>query len=240
MLASYIDEPLADVILARLESIIDRLYRLSFRIRNPATRLGISKASGYRDIDKSSGIDLIEMLAEADRKHIRELLQQISGRPLDDYNDNYLVSRLSKANTLRRQQFGQWKRHREKLKRPSQPTQDLLLEKHIKEAKRQPPLAEGYNPRSLLSPGNKEPSRPSTATRIVDRNIDLDDNKSMVSTSTYAQLHDSDTTGLFMPTPPNIPSHRKELECPYCYILCSRKTFEKRTWEYVLSNSLSA
>ena len=236
MLASYADESLTDTISARLESIIDRLYRLSFRIRSPATRLGTSKASGYRDIDESSGVDLIEVLAEADRKHIRELLKQISGAPFDDNNENYLVSRLSKANTLRRQQFGQWKRHREKLKGPK-PMQNMLLEN---ETRPRLPLGERSNPRGLLSPGEKESSRPSTATRILDRHIDLDDNRSMVSTSTYAQLHDSDSTVEFMPIPPNIPGDRKELECPYCYILCSSKTFEKRAWECVFSNLSSA
>ena len=231
MLASYEDESLSDMILARLESIIDRLYRLSFRIRNPATRLGTSKASGYRDVDTNTGIDLIEMLAEADRRHIHELLKQMSGASLDDYNDHYLVSRLSQANTLRRKQFGQWRRHRRKLEGFSPHEQDLPLERSVSGSKGQPPIAEGNNARTLLSSGDKKPSRPSTATRIADRNLDLDDGRSLISTSTYAQLHDADATEVLMPPPPNVPSYMKEFECPYCCILCSRKTFEKRTWE---------
>lgn len=232
MLASYKNESLTDMILARLESIIDRLYRLSFRIRNPTTRLGSSKASRYRDLDESTNVDLMDMYAEADRRHIVELLKQLSGASANDSNDHYLVSRLSQANTLRRKQFGQWRRHRRKLKSSSQPKQDLTLEKHIDESKRLPKLADGSsNPQTLLLPGNKEPSRPSTATRIADRHIDLDDNKSMISTSTYIQLHDADTTRVFMPPPPSVPIQRKEFECPYCYILCSRRMLEKQTWE---------
>lgn len=231
MLASYADESLSDMILARLESIIDRLYRLSFRIRNPATRLGTSKASGYCDIDDDTGIDLIEMLAEADRRHVHELLKQMSGASLDDYNDHYLVYRLSQANTLRRKQFGQWRQHKKKLEGLSQHEHDSALEKHVNDSRGQLPLADGNNPPTLLPPGNIEPSRPSTATRIADRNIDLDDNRSIVSISTYAQLHDADATDVLMPPPPNIPAHMKEFECPYCCILCSRKTFQKRTWE---------
>lgn len=225
MLASYENESLTDMISARLESIIDRLYRLSFRIRSPATRLGVSKASRYRDVDESTNIDLMDMYAEVDRRHIRELLKQISGASADDGNDHYLVSRLSQANTLRRKQFGQWGRHRSKLKGSSQPKQAETL----------PKLTDGSNkPRALLLPGNKAPSRPSTATMIVDRHIDLDDNKSVISTSTYIQLHDADATGVFMPPPPTVPIYRKEFECPYCHILCSRKTLEKQAWEYVL------
>ena len=231
MLASYEDESLSDMLLARLESIIDRLYRLSFRIRNPATRLGTSKASGYRDVDNNTGVDLIEMLAKADRRHIHELLKQMSGASPDDYNDHYLVSRLSQANTLRRKQFGQWRRHRRKLEGFSQHERDLPLEKPLSGSRGQPPIPEGNNARTLLSSGDKEPSRPSTATRIADRHLDLDDNRSIVSTSTYAQLHDADATEVLIPPPPNVPSHMKEFECPYCCILCSRKTFEKRTWE---------
>ena len=73
MLASYGDDSLIDIILARLEDIIDRLYRLSFRIRNPATRLNVSKAAEYRDVDESTNVDLMDVYAEADRKHVHEL-----------------------------------------------------------------------------------------------------------------------------------------------------------------------
>lgn len=234
MVESYEDESLSDIILVRLESMIDRLYRLSFRIRNPATRLGTTKASGYRDIDKDTGIDLIEMFEAADRRHMQELLKQMSGASVDKPNNHYLVSRLSQANTLRRKQFGQWRRHRRKLEGLSRHEQDLASEKHVSGSKGQPLLTDGNDPRTLQSSGDKEPSRPSTATRIVDRYIDLDDNRSIVTTSTYAQLHDADATEVLMPPPPNVPSHMKEFECPYCHILCSRKTFEKRTWEYML------
>ena len=231
MLASYEDESLSDMSLTRLESIIDRLYRLSFRIRNPATRLGTSKASKYHDIDNSTGIDLIQMLAEADRRHVHELLKQMSGASLDDFDDHYLVSRLSQANTLRRKQFGQWRRHRRKLEGLSHHEQASALEKHVSSSRRQPLLADGNNAPTLLPSSENEPSRPSTATRVADRHLDLDDNRSIVSTSTYAQLHDADATEVLMPPPPNVPSHMKEFECPYCCILCSRKTFEKRMWE---------
>ena len=235
MLASYEDESLVDTVLSRLESIIDRLYRLSFRIRNPTTRLGISKASKYRDVDETTEVDLIDMLAEADRRHIRELLKQISGSSIDDDNDHYLVSRLSQANTLRRKQLGQWRRHRRKLKEPSQPRQNPMPKKDTNEPRSPPELANAHNLQSLLSPGDKELSRPSTATMIVDRHIDLDDDKSIVSTSTYNQLHNYDATEVYMPPPPNIPSHRKEFECPYCYILCSRRMLKKESWGYVLA-----
>ena len=224
MLASYEDESLTEMILDRLESIIDRLYRLSFRIRNPATRLDISKASRYRQVDESTNIDLMDMFAEADRRHICELLK---GSPIDQSKDNYLVSRLSQANNLRRKQFRHWGRHRRMLKGSSQ-------SKHIDKPERLPKLVDGsITPRSSLSLSNKEPSRPATATRIADKHIGLDDGKSAVSASTYVQLYDADATAVSMPPPPNIPSHRKEFECPYCYILCSRRTLEKKIWEYV-------
>ncbi|KAL8861930.1 MAG: hypothetical protein Q9178_001800 [Gyalolechia marmorata] len=215
MLASYQDGSLTGMALVRLESIIDRLYRLSFRIQDPAARLGVAKASQYRDFDEDTNIDLMNEYAKADRTHVRELLKQISGTSADEY----LVSRLSQANTLRRKQFGQWRRHKIKLKSSLRP------EKPVEESKRPP----GH--RTLPIPGNRNPSRPSTATAIADKHIDLDDGTSLISTSTYIQPHDADAAGINMPTPPRIPITKREFECPYCYILCSRKTLEKQNWE---------
>ncbi len=215
MLASYQDDSLTDMLLVRLESVIDRLYRLSFRIQHPATRLGVAKASQYRDIDEDTNIDLMNEYAKADRTHVRALLKQISGTSANEY----LVSRLSQANTLRRKQFGQWRRHKIKLKSSLRP------EKPVEESKRPP------GPRTLLLPGNRNPSRPSTATAIADKHIDLDDRSSLISTSSYIPLHDADATGINMPTPPHVPVTKREFECPYCYILCSRKALEKRNWE---------
>ena len=219
MLASYKDDSLTDMVLVRLESIIDRLYRLSFRIQHPATRLGVAKASQYRDIDEDTNIDLMNEYAKADRAHVRELFERISGTSAG----GYLISRLSQANTLRRKQFGQWRR--QKMKRKS----SLRPEKPVEESKRPP------GSRTLLIPGNRNPSRPSTATAIADRHNDLDDRSSLISTPTSIQLHDADATGINMPTPPRVPITQREFECPYCYILCSRKLLEKRNWEYVIS-----
>ncbi|KAL8911246.1 MAG: hypothetical protein Q9171_003544 [Xanthocarpia ochracea] len=187
MLASYQDDSLTDIVLARLESIIDRLYRLSFRIQHPATRLGVAKASQYRDIDEDTNIDLMEMYAEADRTHVRELLKQILGTSADEY----LVSRLSQANTLRRKQFGQWRRHKIKLKSSPRP------EEPVEESNRPP------GPRT---------SGPSTATGIAHKHIDLDDRTSLISSSTDIQLQDADATEINMPTPPGVPITEREFE----------------------------
>ncbi|KAG7007820.1 hypothetical protein G7Y79_00008g024580 [Physcia stellaris] len=187
MLASYADESLSDMILARLESIIDRLYRLSFRIRNPATRLGTSKASGYCDIDDDTGIDLIEMLAEADRRHVHELLKQMSGASLDDYNDHYLVYRLSQANTLRRKQFGQWRQHKKKLEGLSQHEHDSALKKHVNDSRGQLPIVDGNNPPTLLPPGNIEPDEGGSA----NAQLDLGSRDSKLSSLAFSSLYES-------------------------------------------------
>ena len=114
--------------------IINRLYRLSTKIRNPGTRLAPTKAYNYSVVDPDTGIDLVEQWAVSDTKHIEELLWDFrtdhslpytteddpvrdrTHRPRDLHdNDLILLRRLAKVNTLRRKQFGQWRRHRDKV-----------------------------------------------------------------------------------------------------------------------------
>ena len=217
MLASYGNEDLTAIVVSRLESTLDKLYRLSFRIRSPATRIGLSKAQKFTDIDPETGVDLLEVYKIEDIKHVRDLLKQLS-RGHGDAPD-YLVFRLAKANTLRRKQFGYW--NRRKLKQASvvtSTTRDDVLPSRL----------------YLLNeaaPNRPGPSRPSTATKVHDMKLDLDDCRSTLSLSTLAPPEDNIGGSLVLPPPPKIEHNQKELECPLCYILCSRSICEKRAWE---------
>jgi hypothetical protein len=84
-------------------------------------RLGLSKAMKYCEIDPQTNIDLIKVFEHHDRLHVEELFR-LSRHPAPAPDPNhYLVKRLAKANTRRRQQFRYWKKRRptyEILQRP--------------------------------------------------------------------------------------------------------------------------
>ena len=114
-LMSYQEDSISTIVLDNARLIIDRLYKLSFKIRNPATRLGFSKARNFRQIDEETGIDLIEGYASFDLRHVAEIIAQYWGMVQAECEKFELVQRLARANTSRRRQFGQWRRHRLKL-----------------------------------------------------------------------------------------------------------------------------
>ena len=211
-----------------LIGIVDRHYRLSIKIRNPATRIGYSKALDYRQVDEATGIDLIHRFGEEDLKHVQEVLKQCRSVTLESLNSHYLISRLAKANTRRRQQFGQWRKHRKKLQ------SGLRLPNSDDVKKNLPimPIPDAYRlelPRAKQGPLT---SKPSTATRVEDSKVDLDDTTSMVSSSTYAMIaEEPGSSELLIPRAPKTFSAMKEFECPYCFTLCSGRLLAKHSWE---------
>ena len=74
---SYLESSLAKTALENAEGVIDRLYRLAFKIRNPATRLGFSKAQNFQQIDPDTGVDLIEVFAAFDLQHVEQILLEL-------------------------------------------------------------------------------------------------------------------------------------------------------------------
>ena len=109
-------ESIAQITLENLSGVIDKLYRLSFKIRNPATRIGFSKASHYREVDHETGVDLIQQFEAADHRHLNEVVASLRRVLSEECADDFLVRRLARANTLRRQQIKKWKNHSTKMK----------------------------------------------------------------------------------------------------------------------------
>ncbi len=208
---SYQAQPLVGLAIENTATVIDRLYRLSFKVRNPATRMGLTKAQAFREIDQETGVDLIHRFADYDRNHVEEVFRHY--RPKlhpDEMANHFLAQRLAKANTRRRQQFGQWKRHKTKLQKGEKSALNLNLN---------------------LKPGLTVPSQPSTATRLDQNKIALDDNTSALSISTYAVFSQGPDAELPVPQLPRKLCDEKEFECPYCQVLCSQRTAEKRAWK---------
>ena len=65
-----------DILLDGVRDPIDRLYKVSTKIRNPSSRLGSSRAANYQQIDEETGIDFLRAVEQADYDHIRSLFLQ--------------------------------------------------------------------------------------------------------------------------------------------------------------------
>ncbi|CAI7586420.1 unnamed protein product [Penicillium pancosmium] len=203
------DESVIDLLLGSIAGTIDKLYRLSFKIRNPAMRLGFSRSVKYHEIDPETGVDLIEQLRENDRRHIEQLFGFYRSTSPDKVENDFLVRRLAKANTRRRQQFKHWKKRRSQF--------DTL------------PKADERQPGTAVL---KTPSRPSTATFLDLSKVNLDDSLSIVSSSTMAITKDEEKGDSFsIPPPPNYLWEKDEFECPYCFTLCPRKLLNQTNWQ---------
>lgn len=92
--------------------IIDNLYKLSVRIRQPTLRTRSLKAASYRPKDPETGVDILEVYANFDLQHTQELIRHFRSSHVSEDNEtnDILIDRLSKAITLRRRQFKYWRR----------------------------------------------------------------------------------------------------------------------------------
>ncbi|KAL2861218.1 uncharacterized protein BJX67DRAFT_367070 [Aspergillus lucknowensis] len=226
--SSYQEKPLFELLTESASATIDKLYRLAFKIRNPATRLGSSKALGYREVDKETGVDLIEQFSLVDHQYIRELFRSYDSTHTEDY---YLIPRLAKANTRRRQQFRYWKKRREAFELLS--LADIVDEDtglHHKDIPRE-------QQEHLAVPGmeplvNLAPSQPSTATWLNVEKVKLEDDMSVISAVSFLPSRDDqDADSVSLPPPPQIGPEVKEFECPYCFTVCPQKLANQKNWE---------
>lgn len=233
-LDDYDDETTASAAFTSAVDCIDRLFRLTIKVRDPSTRTGLSKGYKFRKIDEDSGLDLYDCFAEQhiDESFVREILrgygspQSSTGEP-----DSYLVLRLAKANNQRRRQFAYWSHHKLKLAERT--------EKARKTQERQVQL-----PTLSHAPSATEHSVPTTATHFDQKKVSIDDEtRSNISTISMTIAERADWSEKFtsFPDPPVKyldEEDLKEFECPYCYTICSAKLLNKRRWRYVEVHSI--
>ncbi|KOS36369.1 hypothetical protein ACN38_g12893 [Penicillium nordicum] len=156
--SSYQKESLTEARLNNITTTVDRLYSLSFKIRNPAMRLGLSKAMKYTEVDPDTGVNLVEVYASFDQKHLAELFRCFGHQDPENLENHYLVQRLGRANTRRRQQFGYWRKRKVKYKEYSKSVEKTAANySQTVHASHGGELSVADGPRSA-------PSQPSTAT----------------------------------------------------------------------------
>ena len=123
--------------------------------------------------------------------------------------DEALITRLARANTHRRRQFGQWRDHQASM--AAETARELGAD------------ADGYtNP----------VSKPSTATALLNPEaIRLDDTASNVSgMSLSPAARSSKDEDVEIPDPPRVPPGAKHFTCPYCFYICPVSTFKNVAW----------
>ncbi|KAF6232486.1 hypothetical protein HO173_009366 [Letharia columbiana] len=216
-LLSYQNNSISAIELENARLIIDTLYKLSFKIRNPATRLGFSKARTYRQVNEDTGVDLMNAFIPFDLKHVAEIFaHHLQVSPGECEND-FLVQRLARANTHRRRQFGQWWNHITKLERSNHAPAQFN------------PAGPDLQLNPGLSKAKGHPSLPSTATRLEETTIS---SASIKTTSTYVALSKEDEeTDIHIPPLPKNLRAKDEFECPYCRVLCAKRLCNQSAWE---------
>lgn len=62
-----------DILVVSITDVLDRLFKLSTKIRNPSTRLAASKAQSYRNIDHETDVDLINAFEHYDYDYVASM-----------------------------------------------------------------------------------------------------------------------------------------------------------------------
>lgn len=227
-LSSYQDQSPANEYLANLALAIDRLYALSFRVRNPRMRTGLSKALYYTEIDEQSGVDLIKAYWERDVHHITELFQ--AWRPNAEIEDgsHFLIQRLATANIHRRQQFKYWEERKAKYEYYHHAAVTQLVGENLAKANLPTMDLPNESLSNFCLEADIQPSEPSTATHLDAAR--LRDTVSEVSTDISFAVADNTPEPLKIPAPPNIATDKPEFECPYCFTMCARTTLRSQEW----------
>ncbi|CAG8015090.1 unnamed protein product [Penicillium olsonii] len=222
--SSYQMESLSEAFLVNMQSTIDRLYNLAFKIRNPAMRIGLSKATTYSEIDPETKMDLIKEFEQRDLRHVEEIFRSF-GHP-DLSPSQYLIKRLARANTRRRQQFRYWNKRRANYAVAERPHQT----KNPKPSLERP--LQSQSERTVLQP-TSESLKASTATWLDDRKVNLDDDVSVITSSStvFSMSTERDGDKAAIPPPPMVNASVKEFECPLCCIICPRKTLKQKAWQ---------
>lgn len=111
------DRPLTELQhrLLAVSQIIDYLYKLSTKIRDPNLRSKSLRAALHQEVDEETGVELLSQYAIFDRAYTCDMFREFRKQFSNCEENSFLIDRLSRTITKRRQQFRYWKKHRTKL-----------------------------------------------------------------------------------------------------------------------------
>jgi hypothetical protein len=202
---------LPDQYLTNISTTVNRLYALSFRVRNPKMRTGLSKALSYKEVDSETGVDLMEAYMERDSRRLEELFR--TWRVGDEAGPQFMVERLARANMNRRKQFKYWERRKIKYQYYHSVATGCRWLRELETTSIQ---------------RNTRPSEPSTATS-PNTSVILE-TESTVSTDTFVVTSGGTFDPLELPPPPVVDADSPEFECPYCFTICAEETAGPHAW----------
>jgi hypothetical protein len=210
---------------------ITALYRLATQIRNSSLRSQPGDRQFFADYtaeqQKTIMHQLIQIETRLIERHVSESIQDIDANqranPEDQEILHKLIWRLSRANTIRRQQFTYWREQRDKKERAisklERPRRSFMPQhQRLVDNARLPPVE-----RLIPETATVAPSVPSSATKL-----DVTRMKPAAPSSIYSRVSRAPPAegpgGKKPPWPPvnELPSG-EYFECPYCFLLCPQK-----------------
>ena len=163
------------------------------------------------------------------------LLSQHKANVLND-SESFLVRRIARANSRRRQQFAYWKKHRHKLIQHSESAMQHVKLGHDPipvgtklEVERLEPIVHPLGPTRSVT----------TATHLEISHLNIKDDQSHISVSEYApSVSQFQVENVDFPPPPIVASGAKYFECPYCFTMCSTALLGPKAWKAHLIHDL--
>ena len=254
-------ESVLDLLLDGVRDPINRLYKVSIKIRNPSTRLGSSRAANFQQIDEDTGIDFLRVVEQADHDHIKSLfLQYQKAKALQEYETaepskdtigaadddgvwepiRTVLSQHRNADSflIRRVANANVRRRRQfayrkahRQKLARHTTASISAETYLA----QPSYDKHISNKSSL-PQNElafTTTSVTTATNLNMARLELLDNQSALSVSEYApsSMWQPTKDVVTFPPPPTIRSGDSFFECPYCFTFCPRDICTTGAWK---------
>lgn len=196
--------------LSRIDEILEGLYKLGFKIRNPHTRTISHKASLHKRIDPISDVDVFHEYSKWDEMHVYGLLQFLrAGRSAPTGYSDFLAPRLAAAITRRRRRFEYWS----KMFKDSvhhEPLEGITHAIKKEDGDYEEPLSQMHEFQSEFNNDNE-----------------IDDIASYSKSST---AHDTESDLVEFPVPPKSGLDNQDFTCPYCFIRCSREEAHGKGW----------
>ncbi|KAI7778760.1 hypothetical protein LA080_001827 [Diaporthe eres] len=255
-----------ELLLDGVRDPINRLFKISTKIRNPSTRLGSSRAANCRQIDEDTGVDFLEAIKEADLDYVASIFLEYrkvracqenhpaeppEGPSGENDDEVWEPIRTVLIQDKERQRTGVNSYLIERIAQANGRRRQQFaywarhrdkLDKHTKSyqaQKTQLPTAQPHRA-GEYTPG-AVPSV-TTATRLDVTRLEVSDNRSNWTLSEYAPStrQAAHAPVDFPPAPKrsrNTPSD-KFFECPYCFFLCPKEILADKAWKAHLIHDL--
>ncbi|KAF6810449.1 hypothetical protein CPLU01_15301 [Colletotrichum plurivorum] len=231
----------ADFRLSSVVKRLDALYKLAARIRNPRNRPQRPTRDLYKHIPEGERAQYREnqeqietaLVAFVQQRHLLESVTEEQLKDLDTSRQdlleqyasgtNWLIRRISLANSRRKQQFVYWEGHTQLLARDVATKVPVI---------RKPVSVSAVDVRGTQFAGQTAFSVATSATRLVSENITgPDDLKSVISHhSRVSTVVSPQEEKLAWPPAPGRLGGRKFFTCPYCKVLCPGRYLSADNW----------